>query len=197
MTLRERVERFNATYAKWPAAHLTVSQEQGRDVCYGIWVIGNDYRNKSSYYGAYPRGYLERISALFPDVGGPRLLHAFSGGLAAGDYVRCDSHQPSELHCSVYELPKLVSEPRFSLVMADPPYSLYDAKRYGTSSVDRGLATYCLAQITQIGGYLVWLDTTWPMHSKTEWVTVGRIPVIRSTNHRVRLCSIFERVEHG
>ncbi len=194
MTLRERVVNFNQVYAKWPAAHLTISQEQNRDVCYGIWVIGNDYRNKSTYYGAYPRGYLERIAALFSDINGSCFLHAFSGGLEAGDYVRCDSHQPSELRYSVYQLPTLVAAGTFDLVMADPPYSPEDAKRYGTEGVDRNLATYCLAQVTKIGGYLVWLDTCWPMHSKSEWVTVGRIPVIRSTNHRIRLCSIFERV---
>jgi hypothetical protein len=39
----------------------------------------------------------------------------------------------------------------------------------------------------------VWLDQVWPMHRKDEWRTVGRILLQRSTNHRVRLVSIFER----
>jgi hypothetical protein len=34
----------------------------------------------------------------------------------------------------------------------------------------------------------------WPMHRKDEWRTVGRIMLVRSTNHRVRCVTIFERV---
>lgn len=41
---------------------------------------------------------------------------------------------------------------------------------------------------------LVWLDVVWPMFRKSEWRTVGRITVIRSTNHRARIATIFERV---
>src|SRR4051812_40517752 len=45
--------------------------EDGRAV--GTWIMGNDYRVKSSYYGGYPAGYLRRIKALFPDK--RRVLH--------------------------------------------------------------------------------------------------------------------------
>ena len=41
------------------------------------WIMGNDYRVKSAYYGGYPAGYLRRIRALFPDK--RRVLHLFSG----------------------------------------------------------------------------------------------------------------------
>jgi hypothetical protein len=49
--------------------------EDGRVV--GTWIMGNDYRVKSSYYGGYPAGYLRRIKSLFPDK--RRVLHLFSG----------------------------------------------------------------------------------------------------------------------
>src|ERR1700729_2601312 len=49
--------------------------EDGRVV--GTWIMGNDYRVKSEYYGGYPAGYLRRIKALFPDK--RRVLHLFSG----------------------------------------------------------------------------------------------------------------------
>lgn len=48
-------------------------------------------------------------------------------------------------------------------------------------------------KVTKPGGHLVWLDVCWPMHRKVEWVTVGRIAIVRSTNHRVRMATIFER----
>ena len=39
--------------------------EDGRVV--GTWIMGNDYRVRSAYYGGYPAGYLRRVRALFPD----------------------------------------------------------------------------------------------------------------------------------
>lgn len=161
---------------------------------YGVWVIGNDYRSTSQFYGAYPPSYLARVSALFPDIDGSRTLHAFSGSLPAGDYYRCDSVQRHvEYVCAVEDLPARVEHRTFELVFADPPYSKDDAVKYGTPMVNRLRATRALAEIVVPGGYLVWLDTTWPQHRKSEWGTVGRILIQRSTNHRVRLCSVFQR----
>lgn len=59
--------------------------------------------------------------------------------------------------------------------------------------VNRRAVLAALANITVEGGHLVWLDTVWPMHRKAQWRTVGRIALTRSTNHRVRDISIFER----
>ena len=64
--------------------------EDGRVV--GTWIMGNDYRVKSGYYGGYPAGYLKRVAALFPDR--KRVLHVFSGkvdlGAMPGDTVDCN-----------------------------------------------------------------------------------------------------------
>ena len=64
---------------------------------------------------------------------------------------------------------------------ADPPYSADDAKRYGTPMVNRAKALNALAAVVPVGGHLVWLDTAWPMHSKQQWLTVGRVAIVRST----------------
>jgi hypothetical protein len=193
MTLSARIAAFQVAFAKWPASWPWLTSEQGREVLYGIWVIGNDYRSKTKFYGSYPPGFLERVMALFPDVGAGALLHVFSGSLPAGPYTRCDSVQDAELRCSVYDLPDRAHY-FYRLIVADPPYSSKDAEQYGTPMIDRHRATKALAQVTAPGGHLVWLDTVWPMHNKTEWLTVGRILVQRSTNHRARVLSIFERV---
>ena len=205
MTLQERVDNYaryygkNGLFAKWPASVPWVGREQAHDVIYGIWLIGNDYRNPSRFYGAYPKGYLHRVMALFPDVrdlvdkGEKPILHAFSGSIPADPhYDRCDMVQESEFQCRVEELPDKVSR-KYDLVLADPPYSAEDAQRYDTPGVARGKVMRALAKLVPVGGHVVWLDTKWPMHSKEEWKTVGRIFIQRSTNHRVRLCSIFER----
>jgi hypothetical protein len=228
MTLHDRADAYAAAFPQFPASNLHVVQEQGRDVLYGIWLLGNDYRTASALYGAYPKGYLDRVMALFPDAG-DGVLHAFSGSLPPGPYSRVDVID----RCGVADVrfhrvdvcALATSYPewagRFSLVCADPPYSEPDADRYGTKMPDRRRALAALAFVTAPGGFLVWLDCVWPMHRKDEWLTVGRvlldevdeapddvdepspedswavagrIGLVRSTNHRVRLISIFERV---
>lgn len=194
-TIAQRAEYYNSAFAAFPASHLWVRQEKGREVLYGIWQLGNDYRNPTRYYGAYPKGYLTRVMALFPDMWGDETLHLFSGSLPPGNYLRCDLTQDCELPGSAYDLPEMLGGcPAFRLILADPPYSEEDAKKYSTPMVNRGKTFRALAEIAYPGAFCVWLDTVWPMHRSAQWVTVGRIPIIRSTNHRVRLCSIFQRV---
>jgi hypothetical protein len=198
LTLPQRVKHFKKAFAKWPASWPWLVKEQGRDVAYGVWVIGNDYRNKTPYYGAYPSGYLDRVMALFPELKTPafpgHVLHVFSGSLPASPhYERCDLVQDAELRCSVYELPKIIQNYHPRLILADPPYSAADAEKYGPPMVDRRRVLAALAEITKPGAHLVWLDTCWPMHRKAQWLTVGRILLQRSTNHRARVISIFER----
>jgi hypothetical protein len=195
LTMVERRAAYCAAYPKFAASHGSIIQEQGRHVWCATWLIGNDYRNKTNFYGAYPRGYLDRIAAAFPDsIGRPEsVLHAFSGSLPPGPYARCDMRQDAEFPCRVEELPEVADGRMWTLVFADPPYSAPDAEKYGTPMVNRGRALRALATVTALGGHVVWLDTTWPMHRKDQWRTVGRITVVRSTNHRVRMATIFER----
>jgi hypothetical protein len=199
MTLRDRAEAYAAAFPEYPASHLQMVTEGGEPTLYGRWVLGNNYRAKSELYGAYPPSYLERVMSMFRDVSGNFALHAFSGSLPPGDYSRVDLID----RCKVPDLrfhqadicdPTLFAgRAPFRLVLADPPYSADDAKQYGTPTLDRRKALAAIARFTEPGGHLCWLDTTWPMHKKSEWRTVGRIAITRSTNHRVRDLTLFER----
>jgi hypothetical protein len=53
----------------------------GDEALYGVVMGGQDYRNKSKLYGAYPPSYLPTVFSLFPDA--QRILHLFSGSLTA------------------------------------------------------------------------------------------------------------------
>lgn len=214
LTLAERAASYARVFPDRPELQLV--REAGECVLYGTWVGGNDYRNESTFYGSYPPGYLDRVMALYPDVATDTaalerstsvvekhwpILHAFSGSLPRGPYTRLDVRsEPApgirpDVVASVYDVAAQVLPWRspFDLVLADPPYSAADAEKYETAGVDRRRAMAALAQVTGVGRHLVWLDCCWPMHAKTDWRTVGRISFIRSTNHRVRLISIFER----
>lgn len=179
----------------------------------GTWAIGACYRNPNSLYGAYPRGYLERVHSLFPEA--RSVLHAFSGGLteeaAVDAWVSAvpavaDAWPPELVDCmgpedgrhptwrgDILDLPESWAG-RFDLIFADPPYTAADAERYGTPMVNRREVIAALRRVARPGGNLVWLDTVWPMHRKDEWKCWGQIGLVRSTNHRVRLVSIFEAV---
>lgn len=191
LTLRDRVTSYLRTF---PQCDDAVWVAGGGRWLYGIWQIGNDYRNGSRYYGAYPKGYLQRVAALYPEVDARDILHAFSGSLPAGRYTRLDLNPKlgPELVGNVYEVASLTPR-RFQLVIADPQYSAEDGKKYGTPPLDRGRAIRALAAVTRPGGHLVWLDTTWPMHRKADWHYYGAIEIRRSTNHRLRGVSLFER----
>lgn len=201
MTISERVRSYNGSTwgVRYPASRLWVQQERGRDVLYGFWLIGNDYRATTPIYGSYPPHYLDRMAAIFPDIGGRdgrrEILHAFSGGLGPGEYTRCDVNpaRGADIVADVLDLPGRWDGPTWRLVYADPPYSAEHATRYGVKMINRIAVTNALAEIVVPDGFLVWLDQLWPMHRAVEWETVGRISIITSTNRIPRLVSIFRR----
>lgn len=196
MTLRDRAEAFKRAFPQWPASWPWFVEEDGREVFYAVWVVGNDYHNSTRYYGAYPPRFLDKLMAFFPDMTPADILHVFSGSLPAGPYTRVDVNPLLEPDVvgDVYDAPALFRDRApFGLVVADPPYSDDDAEKYGTVMVDRGRVTRALAAVVRPGGFLAWLDCVWPMHRKDRWQTVARIYLQRSTNHRVRACHLFER----
>ena len=42
-------------------------------------------------------------------------------------------------------------------------------------------------------GHLVWLDQVLPMYRKNELETVGYIGMVKSTNHRFRVITFFQK----
>ena len=168
--------------------------EDGRIV--GTWIMGNDYRVKSGYYGGYPAGYLRRIAALFPDRG--RVLHIFSGrvDLSAmpGDTVDCNEALEPTYVADAQDLSRVPLH-LYDLILCDPPYSVEDAERYQTSMVKRNVVLRSLAAGINPGARVVWLDQVLPMYRKDEWAVEAVIGMVKSTNHRFRVTTIFRRRE--
>lgn len=195
LQLTDRAGFYRQEHPDWPASWLHVS---GRWL-HGYWVLGNDYRNKSRLYGAYPPGYLRRVLALFPDA--ERVLHLFSGSLqrppeARGLWVSldlvADADRSPTVRGSATALP--FRDRTFDLVLADPPYSRDDAKRYGVPMPNRRQVLRELHRVVEPGGVLVWLDCALPMYRKVDWDWFGAVGLARSTNHRFRSVVMFRRV---
>ena len=62
MNWQERIDNYDKETG-FP--HSLFVAGDGRVV--GTWILGNDYRVKSGFYGGYPAGYLKRVRSLFPD----------------------------------------------------------------------------------------------------------------------------------
>ncbi len=189
MALRDRVESYGRAFPRWPPLR---ADDRWID---GMWVLGNDYRSRTGYYGAYPPNYLSRLLSLFPDVVTSDTLHLFAGSL--GDdvlpamSVDINPALRPRVACDAQALP--FQDGEFGFVVADTPYSKSDAEKYGTPMPNRRLVLREAARVVRPGGFLAWLDTQLPMFRKVDWHWFGAIGVIRSTNHRVRLLSLFER----
>ena len=160
----------------------------------GTWIMGNDYRVQTGYYGGYPAGYLRRVRALFPEK--RRVLHIFSGkvDLSAlpGDTVDIT---PALKPTFVDDAQTLERVPLadYDLVLADPPYSDDDAERYGTTMVKRNKVMKALQRVAP-GTHIVWLDQVLPMYRKDTFAIDAVIGMVKSTNHRFRVVTVFRRI---
>ena len=189
MDLQDRIDNY-VRETRFPRS-LFVS-EDGRIV--GTWIMGNDYRVASAYYGGYPAGYLRRIRALFPDK--QRVLHLFSGKVdlraLPGDTVDINAELKPTYVDDAQRLER-VPLASYDLVLADPPYSVEDAERYQTTMIKRNTVMSALRGVSA-GTHVVWLDQVLPMYRKDAFAIDGVIGMVKSTNHRFRVVTIFRKL---
>lgn len=158
----------------------------------GMFVMGNDYRVKSEYFGGYPAGYLRRIKALFPDK--ERVLHLFSGKVNTAEFPGITVDINPELKPDYVDNAEGITCIPLGdrdLVMADPPYSIEDCEHYGTPMVNRNKVMADLGAKLSPGCHVVWLDQVLPMYRKDQFRVEARIGMTKSTNHRFRVITIF------
>lgn len=165
MTLEEQVESYVRS-TKFPRS-LFISEDGG---LVGTWIIGNDYRVRSGYYGGYPAGYLKRIQALFPDKRIP--LHLFSGRVDLdtfpGDTVDVNQELDPTFVDNAQTLLHVPLE-NYDIVLADPPYSVEDRDHYQTSMIKRNLVMRSLGTRLQPKSHVVWQDQVLPMYRKDQF----------------------------
>ena len=189
LTLQERINNY-VKETRFPRS-LFISDDN-RIV--GTWIMGNDYRVSSGYYGGYPAGYLKRIKALFPDKSD--VLHIFSGKVdlvnLPGDTVDINNGLNPTYTDDAQTLQHVPLD-RYDLILADPPYSEDDALRYGTTMVKRTKVMRALQSVSG-GTHIVWLDQVLPMYRKDIFAIDAVIGMVKSTNHRFRVVTIFRRL---
>ena len=160
----------------------------------GTWIMGQSYKVASGYYGGYPATYLRRVKALFPDR--KRVLHLFSGKV---DLETMPGHtvdlNPDLAPTFLDDAQTLENVPLdlYNLVLADPPYSVEDAEHYQTTMVKRNKVMQALEWCSP-GTFVVWLDQCLCMYRKDTWRIEACIGMLKSTNHRFRMVTVFRRL---
>ncbi len=184
MDLINIIDDYNKKFNKFPPS-LFLSNKQ----IIGLWVMGNNYSTKTSLYGAYPHGYLDRIYTMFPLIKG-KSLHLFSGSLPdSPDYDKVDYN----VGITAEDMGDILPHNFYERIYADPPYSVEDSERYGCCMIKRNVVLKQCFLIMKQGGYLIWLDQVLPNYKKIEWDIVARIGMVKSTNHRFRVITIFKK----
>lgn len=146
-------------------------------------------------HNSYPAGYLKRIKAMFPDK--TNVLHLFSGKVDTvvfpGKTVDINADNNPDY---VDDAQTLLNVPlnTFDLVLADPPYSVEDCYHYQTTMIHRNKVMKALGNGLVSGSHVVWLDQVLPMYKKTQFKIVAVIGMVKSTNHRFRVITIFEKI---
>ena len=185
MKLQQRIDNYNNTFKKFPKS-LFLSEE----CILGIWVMGNNYTTKTDLYGAYPYGYLNRIHSLFPLIPN-RTLHLFSGSLPdSNEYDKVDYNTGFDAET----FSEIIPNDTYELILADPPYSVEDCDHYGCCMVKRNVVFKQCYNVLKSGGHLIWLDQVLPNYRKDQFKIVGRIGMVKSTNHRFRVITIFQKI---
>lgn len=186
MTWEERIKHY-CQVTGYPRSMFAM--EGGMVI--GMWKMGNNYQVKSGYYGGYPATYLARVKALFPDKSS--VLHLFSGrvdlDVMPGDTVDMNADLKPDYLDDAQTLTR-VPLSLYDIVLCDPPYSVEDAEHYSTSMVKRNLVMRALTGVDP-GTHIVWLDQVLPMYRKADWAIEAHIGMVKSTNHRYRVITIF------
>lgn len=161
---------------------------------YGVWYCGTAWA-PVMLHGQYPPTFLKRALALFPDVCPSRLLQVPSGTLKGPgvtiDLVS-DKLRSPQLKADASQMP--FRDGSFDLILADPPYTAKDAKKYGTPPFRMGRFVKECHRVLAVGGHLGVLHTYFPMTARKDWALVGLIAVVTSFQRATRIFSIFRKL---
>lgn len=182
------IENYHKTFNKYPECLM---ESVGR--VYGVWMVGNYFKRKEGYYGEYPPSYIKRVKALFP--GRSPTLHVFGGTVPNNDLEHTVDLNPSlnpTFLGKAEDVGQLVGDNKYPLIMADPPYTKEDAKKYGYKMPNNRLVLRAIREVSTDDGVLVWLDTKVPIFRKLDWSLLGMIMLFTGTNRAIRAISIFK-----
>ena len=116
-------------------------------------------------------------------------LHLFSGSVD-DEFDKVDFNTGIDAE----EMGDILPNNFYELILSDPPYSIEDCDHYGCCMIKRNVVFKQCYKILKKGGILIWLDQVLPNYKKIEFNIIGRIGMVKSTNHRFRVITIFQKI---
>lgn len=184
----ERVANWGRTFPDYPPTIYSHGWVYGVWYCSKAWV-------KNQIYGQYPRRFLDRVLALWPDVPEDRILQVCSGSVT-GPGVCLDISRQFEptVQANAEMLP--FQDGVFDLILYDPPYSVEDAQHYGLEKPPRWHHVRDeFLRVLSPTGHIGILHKFYPDYRRREMRLRGLIAVITGFLSITRVFSIFEKRE--
>lgn len=177
------VESYNRRFARYPR----MLSDAGW--IHGTWYCGTSWK-RVRLHGQYPPGFLERALALFPGV--QEILHCPSGTVEGSgitvDRIRDGVRRPMVV-ADAASLP--FRNHSFDLILADPPYTEKDSRKYGCRPFPLRRAMDEWWRVLGAGGHLGVLHTYIPQFSRERWDLRGLVTVVTGFNRATRVFSVF------
>ena len=167
-----------------------------------VWILA---RSKVPFYGAYPAGFLHRARALLGVSSIDPVLHVCAGRVRDYPYAGVG---PNDRTCDInpaltpdYVLdanlllpkrPEFVGE--WAAILADPPYTLEDAAKYGDYPLPSANTILTRAfEVVRPGGRVGLLHYVWPQPPRGRDIReVAVIAVGTGRNNRARWFTVWE-----
>lgn len=176
-----------------------------RPIC-DTWILA---RPKVKYYGAYPNGFLERAKVLMGVSMRAAMLHVCGGHVKAYPNKRVIGVQdytldldpdtkPSFLRDARMPFPEYTICDKWPAILIDRPYTEADAEKYQPGASVLPTANQLLRNgldAVKIGGRVGILDYVLPQPPNVGVQFVACVGVIAGYNNRMRVFSVFERLE--
>ena len=159
------------------------------------WWLPRPAKNK--YKGSMPLYCEEWLIRLAKDIlhhHNPKILNVFCGVCKFGFRIDINPEVKPDLLWDIHRLSEKITEPKYDVVLADPPYSNREAKTiYGTPKLKYKIWTKECDKVLKPGGLFIIYHSRFMPPPNKEYITVKRVFIGGIPNHAPRIAIYYRK----